>query len=223
MAPIPNSEPTLESFRSAVASGESAPAGVAISAVSASLALGLLAKVVTIASRRKDFAGDLSKAANLADAAQSQSKRMLQYADEDVATFSAYMASVRLPQTTARERETRRRALDLAIRKAIETPMEAARAAASGIELCAEAAELVHTLVAADLGTAAVLLSSALRIFLMCADSNLKLLVSNPSEYRDLMAGRPGFEVDAFRKAQAVLRQVTTAIEVAGSKARRKA
>ena len=222
MVPAANSDSTLDSFRSAVASGESVPAGVAISAVSASLALGLLAKVVTIASRRKDFAGDVSKAVKLADAAQSQSKRMLQYADEDVATFSAYMASARLPQATTRERESRRRALDSAIRKTIETPMKAARAATSGIELCAEATEMIHTLIAADLGTAAAFLSTSLRIFLMCADSNLKLLVSNPSEYRDLMAGRPEFERNAFRKAQAVLKQVTTAIEVAASKAHRK-
>jgi len=222
MPPAPVSDSTLENFRIAAASHQSAPAGVAISAVSASFALGLLSKVVTIASRRKDFAGNTSKAEKLAEAARSQSKRMLQYAEEDVAAFSAYMASARLPQATARERDDRQRVLNAAIRKAIETPMEAARTAASGIQLCADAAGTVHALMAADLGTAAALLSSALRVFLMCADSNLKLLVSEPSAYSDLMEGRPEFEVKAFRKAQAVLRQVTTAIEAAGSNSGRK-
>lgn len=218
MGPAPVWESTLENFRSAAASGEPVPAGVAISAVSASFALGLVAKVLKIASRRKDFAGDISKAEKLAHLAQSQSKRMLHYADEDMAAFSAYMASARLAQATAREREDRQRALNSAVRKAIEIPVEAARAAASGIELCAEAAGLVHTLVAADLGAAAALLSGALRVFLMCADSNLKLLASDPSAYRDLIAGRPEFELNAFRRAQSVLRHVTTAIEAAGPK-----
>lgn len=216
------SESTLENFRHAAAGDQPVPAGVAISAVSASFALGLLGKVLTIASRRKNFAGDRSETEGMAEAARSQSKRMLQYAEEDVAAFSAYMASVRLPQATARERDDRQRALNAAIRKAIETPIGAARTAASGIELCAGAAEAVHALIAADLGTAATLLSSALRVFLMCADSNLKLLVSEPSAYRDLMAGRPEFEVNAFRKAQSVLRQVTKAVEAAGSKTSRK-
>lgn len=221
MAFAPVSESTLENFRSAAASGEPVPAGVAISAVSASLALGLLAKVLRIASRRKDFAGDKSKAEKLADLAQSQSKRMLQYAEEDAAAFSAYVGSAKLPQSTAGEREERQRALHSAIRKAIETPMEAAHAAASGIRLCVDAAGLVHSLVAADLGTAAALLSAALRVFLMCADSNLKLLASDPTTYRDLMAGRPEFELNAFRQAQSVLRHVTTAIESAGARQNR--
>ena len=213
---------TLEDFRQAAASKEAVPAGVAISAVSASFALGLLAKVLKIASRRKDFSGDAPRARTLADLAESESRRMLQYADEDVAAFSGFMASAKLPQATEPERDDRRRALDAAIRKTIETPMTAAHAAAKGVEHCEEAGELVHSLVAADLGTAAALLSNALRIFLMCADSNVKLLASNPADYDSLMAGRPEFETKALRQAQSVLGHVTTTIEAAGSKRRAK-
>ena len=209
---------TLEDFRQAAASGEAIPAGVAISAVSASFALGLLAKVVRIASRRKDFAGDASKAEKLANSAESQSKRMLQYAEEDMAAFGGFMTSMRLPRSTAQQQEQRRHALEAAIRKTIETPVAAAQAAAAAIDHCEEATELVHPLVAADLGTATALLDSALRVFLMCADSNVKLLASNSIDYGSLMAGRPGFETKAFRQAQSVLRHVTTAIEAAGSK-----
>ena len=71
MAPAPVWESTLENFRSAAASGESVPAGVAVSAVSASLALGLLAKVLKVSGRRKDFAGDLAKLERLADSARA--------------------------------------------------------------------------------------------------------------------------------------------------------
>lgn len=222
MAPALVWQSTLEGFRKAAASDEPTPAGVAISAVSASFGLSLLAKVVKIAAQRKDFAGNKFEAKTLADSAQNQSKRMLRYAEEDVAAFGAYMASAKLPKRTARERQKRARALESAVRKAIEVPTEAARGAASGIDLCTQATGLVHTLVAADLGTAAALLSNALRVFLMCADSNLKLLAADPSAYRDLMAGRPEFEINAHRQAQSVLRHVTTAIEAAGSRRNRK-
>ncbi|HXX45206.1 MAG TPA: cyclodeaminase/cyclohydrolase family protein [Candidatus Acidoferrales bacterium] len=217
MVPARVSEFTLEEFRKSAASEESVPAGVAIAAVSASLALGLLAKVLTIAGRRRDFGGDPSQTEALAKAAKDQSERMLAYAEEDIAAFSAYIASVRGSNKSAGERKELQRALDAATRKAIEIPMGAARAAASGIGLCADAAGLVHSLVAADLGTAATILSAAQRVFLMCADSNLKLLASDPTEYEALMVGRKELELSAHRQAQSVLRQVTTAIETANT------
>jgi methenyltetrahydrofolate cyclohydrolase len=222
MLPSRVSEFTLEEFRRSAASEESVPAGVAIAAVSASLALGLLAKVLTIAGRRKDFSGDRSQTEKLAKAARDQSERMLAYAEKDMAAFSSYIASVRGSDKSVSERKERQHSLDAAIRKAIEIPMEAARAAASGIGLCADAAGSVHSLVAADLGTAATILSAAQRVFLMCADSNLKLLASDPSAYADLMAGRKELELSAHRQAQSVLRQVTTAIESANSDGSRK-
>ena len=209
------SELTLEIFRTAAAGSQPVPAGVAISAVSASFALALLAKVVTVASRRKDFSGDITKAQQLADSAKAASTRMLQYADADMTAFNEYILNAKLPYGTEEERKHREEMLASAARKAIETPMAAARAATEGIELCVEAVPIVHALVAADLGTAATLLGGALRVFLMCADSNVKLLAKNPSAYSDLMHGRPELETNAYRQAQSVLRQVTMSIEAA--------
>src|SRR5271166_5353215 len=49
---------TLAEFRDQVGGAEPVPAGVAISAVAASLALALLSKVLRITGGRKDFVGD---------------------------------------------------------------------------------------------------------------------------------------------------------------------
>lgn len=213
---------TLENFRSAAASGEPMPAGVAVSAVTASLALGLLAKVLKISGRRKDFAGNLPKLEAVLESARSESKQMMQFAEEDVAAFNAYMASTRLPQATDAEGEGRKRAVDAAVRKAIEVPLAAARAAASGIGLCGEAAGMVHSNVAADLGAATSLLASAMRVFLLCADSNIRQVASDASLFRDAIAARFEWETKATRQAESVLRQVAAAID-AGAKQSRKA
>jgi formiminotetrahydrofolate cyclodeaminase len=205
-------ESSLEQFRSAAASGEPTPAGVAISAASASFALGLLAKIAKVSSRQKQFATASAKLESLGDAARSQAKRMLQFAEEDVAAFKAYVASSRLPQSTDREREDRQRAVNAAVRKAIEIPLTAARAAASGLELCSEASAATHTAVIADLGAAASLLASAMRVFLMCADSNLRQLALDPAPFREAFAGRSEWEHRASRHADAVLRHVASAI-----------
>ena len=222
MAPAPVWESTLEGFRSAAASGESLPAGVAVSAASASFALGLLAKVLKVSGRRKDFAGDPSEIEKLGKSAGAESRRMMQFAEEDMAAFNAYMASTRLPQATDREREDRKRAVDSAIRKAIETPLSAARAAAAGIGLCADATSLVHTNVIADLGAAASLLAAALRVFLLCADSNIGQLAPDASLYRNGMTGRQEWEGRGFRQADTLLRQAAATIEAAAARQEKK-
>ncbi len=206
-------ESTLEQFRSAAASSEPIPAGVAVAATSASFALGLLAKVLKVTGRKKGFSGDLAKVEKLAESARTESKHMMQLAEDDMAAFNDYMISARLPQATDREREERKRPVDASVRKAIETPLAAARAAASGISLCADAVDTVHAIVAADLGAAASLLAGALRVFLLCADSNIRQLAPDPSVYRDVLPDRTEWETHAFRQADSVLRQVSAAIE----------
>jgi methenyltetrahydrofolate cyclohydrolase len=212
---------TLENFRTAAASGEAMPAGAAVSAISASLGFALLAKVLKVSGRRKDFTGSTAKLEALLESARAESKRMMQFAEDDVAAFNAYMAAMRLPQATDAEREARKRALDAALRKAIQEPLGAARAAAAGIGLCGDAAGMAHSVVAADLGAATSLLVSAMRVFLLCADSNIRQVASDPSAYRDLTVGRFEWETKAFRQAEAVMKQVSAMIEAAAKQGKR--
>jgi formiminotetrahydrofolate cyclodeaminase len=213
---------TLDNFRGAAASGEPMPAGVSVSAVSASLAFGLLSKVLKVSGRKKEFSGNLPKLEALLESVRGESKRMMQFADEDIAAFNAYVATTRLPHLTDAEREARKRAVDAAVQKAIEVPLAAARAAASGIGLCGEAASMAHPNVAADLGAATSLLASAMRVFLLCADSNIRQVASDPSAYRKAVTDRFEWENKASRQAESVFKQVTATINAAGAKQGRK-
>lgn len=215
---MPLSESSLEDFRAAAAGGEPTPAGVAIAAASASFALGLLAKVAAVSARHKKFAQHSGKLHALAEAAAAESRRALRLAEQDVAAFKACVAGNRLPQSTEAEREARQRAIHDAVREAIEIPLAAARSAAKGLELCSEAAGATHTTVIADLGAAASLLANAMRVFLMCADSNLGQLAVDPAQFRGAFAGRKEMETRAYRLADEVLKQVASAIESLGAK-----
>src|SRR5271165_3554116 len=110
---------TLGQFRDQLAGSAPVPAGVSVAAVSASLGVSLLIKVLEITRRRKDFHGDPEKIEQLLISARAASRELDRYADEDVAAFAAYMASRRTPNEAA------------ALRIAIETPLAAARSAAS--------------------------------------------------------------------------------------------
>jgi formiminotetrahydrofolate cyclodeaminase len=181
---------TIGNLRDRVATSEPAPAGVSVSAISASLALALLEKVLRIASHRKDFSGDPQRVADLIIRARQASDILAAYAEEDIAAFDYFLASRRLPH----ESPTRHQAIDAALRTAIEVPLKIARTAAEGLDLCAEATPLVHAFVAADLGSATELLSAAIRATLLSVDSNLARLPPDTQFYRDVLADRNAIE-----------------------------
>src|SRR6185437_14288754 len=83
------------------------PAGVAIAAVSASFALGLVAKVLAVSARRNTLPQNTAGLEPVTAAAQAASQRMLQLAGADTAAFEAYLTANRLPRATETERRAR--------------------------------------------------------------------------------------------------------------------
>jgi methenyltetrahydrofolate cyclohydrolase len=193
---------TLESFRDSVASAEPAPAGVSVSAVSATLGVSLLRKVLEIMAKRKSFAGDSGRLASLRQAARNESERLTRYANEDIAAYRAYMEARRLKTADKTAR---------ALRDVNETPLKAARSALAGLDLCADAAGLVTGAVAADLGTAAILLAGAIRALLLSVEANLQ---QHPA--REAFTECKEIEERALRQLDSVLRQVTILAGSAG-------
>lgn len=155
----------LATFRDRLASLEPVPAGVSAAAVTATLGLALLIKVLEIAAKRKDFAGDRHLAESLAHDARNKSQLLAHLADEDIVAFHQYLDCLRRKEST-----------DAALRKAIEIPLKIARASASGLALCRQAKGLVHAFVVADLGTAEELLTAAVRSTLLTVNFNLQQL-----------------------------------------------
>jgi formiminotetrahydrofolate cyclodeaminase len=157
---------TLSEFRESAGGTAPVPAGVAISAITGSLALALLTKVLEITRRRRAFAGDARKIEALADDARRESAGLARLADEDVRAFLHYMDRRRRSEPTGE-----------AMREAIRVPMQGARAAVRGLDLCRESSPMCSTgMTAADHGVAATLLSGVLRAMLLSVESNLREL-----------------------------------------------
>jgi methenyltetrahydrofolate cyclohydrolase len=157
---------TLAAFRDRVAGLDPVPAGVSAAAVSGTLGLGLLTKVLEIATKRKDFAGDRDLVSALLNDARRLSETLSRLADEDIAAFHEYLDCMRRKQPTG-----------AAMRQAIEVPLQVARAAASGLDLCDQSAGLVHAFVAPDLGTASTLLTATLESCLLTVTFNIQQLM----------------------------------------------
>lgn len=204
---------TLESFRQEVAGQQPMPAGVSIAALSAGFALALVAKVLAVSGRRDKLAGNTAGIGPLTAAAQAASQRMSQVASNDIGAFAAYLAARRLPRTTEPEHEARQQAINSAVRDAIDLPLTAAQEAAAGLQLCKEASGFIPPALAADLGVAATLLASALRSFLLCAQSNVSQLAPEGASLRGRVATETARHAPAFRVADEVLEHARTAVQ----------
>jgi formiminotetrahydrofolate cyclodeaminase len=185
---------TLAGLREKASGTDPVPASVAISAVTASLAIALLAKVLTIAGKRKSFTGDRQRVEALLDAAREESTRLTHLADEDIDSFNQYMACKR-----------QGRELTAAARKAIEVPMDAARSAVRGLGLCAEAAGMIQGLTAADVGAAGALLSGAVQAMLLSVDFNIREMSSDKRFSDAITTERDALGREALRRAEAVV------------------
>lgn len=186
---------TLGSFCDDVAGSNPAPAAVAASAVTATLGLSLLIKVLEITGKRKSFAGDSLFLKTLIQAARREVETLKLTADHDIEAVHLYLES-RFPA---------------AARNAIEVPMRAARAAVAGLDLCVEAAAIqgvTKGLPAADLGAAVLLLSAAVRTILLSVQFNLRQVDSAEPYRAEIASERQALEDYAARQADAVLRSI---------------
>lgn len=204
---------TLEHFRREAAGPNPMPAGVAIAAVAAGFAQGLIAKVLAVSRRRNTRPEDIARLEPLVAAAQAGSQRMLQLAGDDTAAFEAYLTARRLPHSTEPERHARQEAIHSAVRRAIDLPLAAAQEAAAAVQLCSDVSAFMPLALAADIGVAATLLASALRGFLLCAESNVRQLAPDAASYRERLATETKRHQPALRQAEAVLERARTAVE----------
>jgi len=195
-SPIGNA--TIDSFREHVAGANDPIAGgVAVASVSASLGMALLALTLKVASKRKDFAGDRTRLTKLMAAVKKESALLARCADQDIAAYQQYRDSLK-----------RKRGVKAALRRIVETPLEAAGSATRGVDFCEEAVSQAPLSVVSDLGAAAIPLAGSVKAILLTVDANLRLLP--PAGKLRVKAGktRRDLETRATRQVERVLRKV---------------
>jgi formiminotetrahydrofolate cyclodeaminase len=126
------------------------------------MAVRVLKSVLEVAARKHDSA----RLHELIEAAGEDAERLVALAEEDGAAYAAYMQA----------RRERSGEVQAALRRAIDSPLNAARAAAGGIDLCLEAAGFTRGAIAADVAGSAALLAGAVRAILCTVDTNLRAL-----------------------------------------------
>jgi len=158
-APAPLMSLPVDRFVDEVSSSTPVPGGGSASALAGSLGAALAAMVANLTVGRSSH--DDEELSVMAVRAQATKQALGEIVDEDARAFNGVMDAIRMPRTTAAERETRDRGLQHAYRRAAEVPLQAARLSIEVLELARVAALKGRRDAVSDAGTSALLARAA--------------------------------------------------------------
>ncbi len=144
---------TLDTYLERLASSEAVPGGGSAAAVTGAIAAALVAMVGRILTT--PIEGFVSRADNLRSELNEARRR-----DEDA--YAAVVAAQALPKRDAGEIAVRRRALEAALGRAAEAPLQGAALAIEVLKLADRLLDVPMGAIASDVGCAAELASAAL-------------------------------------------------------------
>lgn len=153
---------SLNGFVASVAGSAPVPGGGSVSALAGQLAAALAQMVAGLTVGRKKYAAVEAEMASLAKEAVALSARLGSLVQEDADAYALVSAAYRLP-SDGEAAAAREAAIQLALVKAAEVPLETARACSDVARLAAVCAARGNTNAVSDAGVAALLAEAACR------------------------------------------------------------
>jgi glutamate formiminotransferase/formiminotetrahydrofolate cyclodeaminase len=152
---------SLAGFVSDVASSAPVPGGGSVVALTGSLAAALTQMVAGLTVGRKKYAAVEDEMKELGLRSAALVRRLKSLKDEDAAAYTLVSNAYKLPKDSPEQDTVRTAAIQGALLKAAEVPLETARWCAEVAELAAICAEKGNTNAASDAGVAALLAEAA--------------------------------------------------------------
>lgn len=154
---------SLAGFVSSVASSAPVPGGGSVVALVGSMGAALAQMVAGLTVGRKKYAAVDAEMKELGLRAAALVRRLGELKDEDAAAYTLVSDAYKLPKETPEQVTARDRAIQAALMKAAEVPLETARYCSEVATLAATCAEKGNTNAASDAGVAALLAEAACR------------------------------------------------------------
>ncbi|MBX5490400.1 MAG: cyclodeaminase/cyclohydrolase family protein [Chloroflexi bacterium] len=164
---------TLAEFLERAASDAPTPGGGALAAVGGALGAAMVAMTARLTLGRPRYADVQDAAAELARAADTAWRALLDLADADAAAYERVMAALRLPRGTEAERATRQAALQQALVAATQVPAAIAEQCQQVLDLAETAAAITNRNALGDVATGAFLAEAGMRAAAVQAELNL--------------------------------------------------
>ena len=154
---------TMSGFVGAVASATPTPGGGSVVAHAGALGAALAQMVAALTAGRKKYASVDAEMRELGLRAAALGNELAALVQKDADAYSGVADAYKLPKEPAEAAEKRSRAIDDALVKAAEVPLETARACAEVVELAETVAMKGNTNAVSDAGVAALLAEAACR------------------------------------------------------------
>ena len=201
---------SLSGFVASVASSAPVPGGGSVSALAGQLAAALAQMVAGLTVGRKKYAAVDGAMKDLALTAVSLGNRLSALVKEDADAYALVSNAYKLPKETPEQTTVRDAAIQAALMKAAEIPLETARACAQVAALAVTCAHHGNSNAVSDAGVAALLAEAACR----GAAYNVRI---NVSAMADKAAGQPLSSAAAALvvETHTLAQQATAAVEAA--------
>jgi methenyltetrahydrofolate cyclohydrolase len=156
-------ENSVEEFLDALASGAPTPGGGSAAAIMGAMGAALVSMVCNVTIGKKGYEAVEAEMTAVRGESEILRRRLTAMVAEDVAAFDSLMAAYRLPKATDDDKTRRVAAIQAALRRATEAPLDCARACADVIALSRRASERGYLNVISDGGVGVLAGISGLR------------------------------------------------------------
>ena len=162
---------SIQVFLDQLASKSPTPGGGSVSALMGAQAAALVSMVCNLTIGKEKYAVVEDEMIGLLKKSEALREKLIALIAADVDTFNGLMAAYGLPKETDEDKFDRSAAIQQALKKATEVPLECARACAEVIKLTQSAANNGNVAVISDAGAAVMsayggLKSAALNVFI---------------------------------------------------------
>lgn len=170
-ASVPLTE-TLE----ALASGRPEPGGGAGAAIGGAVGASLVAMMARASGKKAEFARHAKLLEAVAEGADDSRRRLLELAGRDTDAYAAVVSAYGLPDETEEQKNERARAIQVALREAVEVPLQVMEQSLEVIGLAKNTVEVGNRNAAADAATGTELCRAALKGAAFLVKSNLQAM-----------------------------------------------
>jgi formiminotetrahydrofolate cyclodeaminase len=153
----------VTNFLDDLASNLPAPGGGSVAALSGALGAALVSMVCNLTLGKKGYEGVQGDIEALLVRSEALRREMVDLLEADVAAYTAYSQTAKMPKDTDQEKAVRAAAMQDALKNATMPPMHIAEAAVKIMDLCMPAAENGNKWAVSDAGVAVLMAEAALR------------------------------------------------------------
>ena len=202
------SHESLDTYLSALASGEPTPGGGSAAALAGALGAALAAMVARLTAGRKRFASVDAEMQSLITEADTLQARLTSLMDADAEAYQRVMAAYRLPRSSEKAELARQLAIQEALKAASETPKDTMRACLDVLRLARTVATHGNPNAVSDAAVSALLAHAGQQ----GAALNVRINIANITD-EAFVAASQAFLEPSLVEGENLLHQVMAQVE----------